>query len=112
MHAPAEPRDDGVPRQTPAGKQRRNTVGDLVLVLPVDFRQLFLGHIEVTSIKFGNLLELHNGLAEASFANQPARRFDDISAGSQKNENGVQNGVDGGEFNLPNAALRDLLGEN
>lgn len=82
--APAKAHDDGVPCQTPAGKQRCNAVGDLVLVLPVDFGQLFLGHIEVTPINFGNLLELHNGVAEASLANQPARRLDDISAGSQR----------------------------
>lgn len=73
MNAPAKPHDDGVPRQTPTGKQRCNAIGDLMLVLAIDFRQLFLAHIEVTPIKFGNLLELHNGLAEASFANQPAR---------------------------------------
>lgn len=37
LNAPAKAHDDGVPRQTPAGKQRCNAIGDLVIVVPVDF---------------------------------------------------------------------------
>lgn len=113
-NAPAKAHDDGVPCQTPAGKQRCNAIGDLVLVLRVDFGQLFLGHIEVAPINFGNLLELHNGLAEASLANQPARRLDDISAGSQREKGmmGIQIRFDRTEAMVQLNCLRDLLGEN
>lgn len=36
------------------------------------------------TVNFGYLLQLDNGLAEALFANQPSRRFDDVSAGNSR----------------------------
>jgi len=50
-----------------------------VIVPAIDFGQFFLRHIEGPTINFGNLLELDNGIAETTFANQPTWRFDDVS---------------------------------
>jgi len=71
-----------------------------MIVPAIDFGQLFLGHIEGTTINFGYLFELNNGIAKTTFANQPTRGFNDISEEEKEIKVGNRNRIRNWNSNL------------
>lgn len=78
---PTEAHNGCVPCQMPAAEERCHAVCHFIrLLVGVHLRQLFLRHVKLAAINFCNFLKLRDRFAVTVFANQPARRLNDVSA--------------------------------